>query len=69
MLFTGSQTHTFLVQALLLIENNELTVLVGFLQNILALLDVAVVVLQTKERGDEGHVGLSMARAKHVHLI
>lgn len=59
MLLTSIQSLTFLVQALLLIKNNELAVLVGFLQNVLALLDVAVVVLKTEERGHQGHVCLN----------
>lgn len=50
---------TFLVEALLLVEDNELAVLVGLLQDVLALLDVAVVVLQAKEGGHHGHVGLN----------
>lgn len=58
------QTLTFLMQALLLIENNELTVLVGLFQDVLALLDVAVVVLQSKEGGHQGHVSLKNIRAE-----
>lgn len=46
------------MQTFLLIENNELAVLVGFLQDVLALLDVAVVVFQTEEGRHQGHVGL-----------
>lgn len=61
---TSSKTLTFLVQALLLIENNELAVLVSLLEDILALLDVAVVVLQTKEGGHQGHVGLKRGEDK-----
>lgn len=57
-MITISQTLTFLVQAFLLVQNNELAVLVSFLQDVLALLDVAVVVLQTQERGHQGHVCL-----------
>ena len=59
---TRKQTLTFLVQALLLVENNEFAVLVGLLQDVLALLDVAVVVFQTKEGGHQGHVGLNAER-------
>lgn len=47
------------MQALLLIEDNELAVLMGLFQDVLALLDVAMVVLQTKEGGHQGHVGLN----------
>lgn len=57
-------TITFLVQALLFIENNELAVLVSLLQDILALLDVAMIVLQAKERGHKGHVCLDEVRIK-----
>lgn len=57
-------TITFLVQALLFIENNELAVLVSLLQDILALLDVAMIVLQTKEGGHKGHVCLDEVRIK-----
>lgn len=60
------QTHTFLVQALLLIENNELAVLVGLLQDVLTLLNVAVVVLQSKEGGHQGHVGLNGGRQEQI---
>lgn len=49
---------TFLVQALLLIQNDELAVLVRLLQDVLALLDVAVVVLQAQQWRNQGHVGL-----------
>ena len=49
---------TFLVQALLLIKNDQLAVLVSLLEDVLALLDVAVVVLQAQEGGHQGHVGL-----------
>lgn len=47
------------MQTLLLVENNELAVLMGLLQDVLALLDVAVVVFQTKEGGHQGHIGLN----------
>lgn len=50
------------MQAFLLIENNELAVLVGLLQDVFALLDVAVVVFQAKEGGHQGHVGLNEVR-------
>lgn len=40
---------TFSMQPLLLIQNDELAVLVGLLQHVLALLDVAVVVFQAEE--------------------
>ena len=59
------QTLTFLVQSLLLIENNELTVLVSLLQDILALLDVTVVVLQTQERRHKSHIGLDNKNGQH----
>lgn len=49
---------TFLVQALLLVQDDELAVLVRLLQDVLALLDVAVVVLQAQQRRNQGHVGL-----------
>lgn len=39
------------MQTLLLIENDELAVLVGLLQDVLALLDVAVVIFQAEEGG------------------
>lgn len=57
---SSKQTLTFLVQTLLLIENNELAVLMSLLQDILALLDVAVVVFQAKEGGHQGHIGLNV---------
>lgn len=63
---TSEQTLTFLVQTLLLIENNELAVLVGLLQDALALLDVAVIVFQSEEGGHQGHVGL--IRAENVNI-
>lgn len=46
------------MQALLLVEDDELAVLVRLLQDVLALLDVAVVVLQAQQRRHHGHVGL-----------
>lgn len=50
---------TFLVQPLLLIEDDELAVLMGLLQDVLTHLDVAVVVLQTQEWGHKGHICLN----------
>lgn len=47
------------MQTLLLIENNELAVLMGPLQDTLTLLDVAVVVFQAKEGRHQRHVGLN----------
>ena len=57
---TGSAGHqlTFPVQPFLLVEYDELAVLVGLLQDVLALLDVTVVVLQTQQGRHQGHVGL-----------
>lgn len=52
------QSLTFLVQTLLLIQDNQFTVLVSLLQHLLTLVNVAVVVLQTKEGGHQRHVGL-----------
>lgn len=46
------------MQALLLIQDDELAVLVGLLQDVLALLDVTVVVLQPQQGRHQGHVGL-----------
>lgn len=54
----GRNPLTFLVQTLLLIEDDELAVLVCLLQDVLALLDVAVVVFQPEEGRHQGHVGL-----------
>lgn len=56
---SNKQTLTFLVEALLLIENNELAVLMGLFQDILTLLDVAVVVFQAKEGRHQCHIGLN----------
>ncbi len=61
---TSEQTLTFLVQTLFLIKNNELAVFVSLLQDVLALLDVAVVVFQAKEGGHEGHVGLNGSKIR-----
>lgn len=41
-----NRPHTFLVEPLLLIQDDKLTVLVSLLQHVLALLNVAVIVLQ-----------------------
>lgn len=49
---------TFLMEPLLLIQDDELTVLVSLLQHVLALFDVAVIVLQAQQGGYQGHVGL-----------
>lgn len=54
----GRNPLTFLVQTLLLVEDDELAVLVCLLQDVLALLDVAVVVFQPEEGRHQGHVGL-----------
>ena len=48
----------FLVEPLLLIQNDQLAVLVSLLQHVLTLFDVAVIVLQTEQGGHEGHVRL-----------
>lgn len=53
------------MQTLLLIENNELAVLMGPLQDTLALLDVAVVVFQAKEGRHQRHVGLNVITKHH----
>lgn len=47
------------MQPLLLIQNDELAVLVGLLQHVLALLDVAVVVFQAEEGRHQCHIGLN----------
>lgn len=58
------------MQTLLLIQNDELAVLVGLLQDVLALLDVAVVVFQAEERGNQRHIGLKGIRqGQHSRLI
>lgn len=64
----SSGALTFPVQALLLVQNDQLAVLVRLLQDVLALLDVAVVVLQAQQGGDEGHVGLS-EEGQHQRFI
>lgn len=46
------------MQTLLLVQDDELAVLVGLLQDVLALLDVAVVVFQAEEGGHQRHIGL-----------
>lgn len=46
------------MQTLLLIQDDELAVLVGLLQDVLALLNVAVVVFQAEEGGHQCHIGL-----------
>lgn len=53
---------TFLMEPLLLIQDDELAVLVGLLQHMLALFDVAVVVLQAQQGGHQGHVRLQRRR-------
>lgn len=58
------RTFTFSMQALLLIQNDELAVLVGLLQDVLALLDVAVVVFQAEEGGHQRHIGLHGIRTR-----
>lgn len=58
------QSLTFLVQTLLLIQDNQFTVLVSLLQHLLTLVNVAVVVLQTKEGGHQRHVGLQGSRGE-----
>lgn len=55
------------MQTLLLIENDELAVLVGLLQDVLALLDVAVVIFQAEEGGHQCHIGLNGIRTCHTH--
>ena len=49
---------TFLVEPLLLVQDYQLAVLVSLLQHVLALFDVAVVVLQAQQRGHQGHIRL-----------
>ena len=49
---------TFLVEPLLLVQDDQLAVLVSLLQHVLALFDVAVIVLQTQQGGHQGHVRL-----------
>lgn len=50
------------MEPLLLIQDDELTVLVRLLQHMLALFDVAVIVLQAQQGGHQGHVGLQRGR-------
>lgn len=54
------------MQPLLLIQNDELAVLMGLLQDVLALLDVAVVIFQAEEGGHQGHIGLN-GITEHQH--
>lgn len=54
------------MQPFLLIQDDELAVLMGLLQDVLALLDVAVVIFQAEEGGHQGHIGLNGIR-KHQH--
>lgn len=64
-LFRGSdstQTFTFTMETLLLVQDDELAVLMGLLQDVLALLDVAVVVFQAEEGGHQRHIGLKGIR-------
>lgn len=49
---------TFLVESLLLIQDDQLTVLVSLLQHVLTLFDVAVIVLQAQQGSHQGHVRL-----------
>lgn len=65
----STQTLTFLMQALLLIENDELAVLMGLLQDVLALLDVAVVIFQAEEGGHQCHIGLNGITKHHHHTF
>lgn len=60
---------TFLVEPLLLIQDDQLTVLVRLLQYMLALLDVAVVVLQAQQRGHQGHVRLQRKQDFHGNRV
>lgn len=54
------------MQTLLLIQNDELAVLMGLLQDVLALLDVAVVIFQAEEGGHQCHIGLNgIAKRQH----
>lgn len=58
------------MQTLLLVQDDELAVLVGLLQDVLALLDVAVVVLQAEEGGHQRHVGLNgIAKTSTSHIL
>lgn len=50
------------MEPLLLVQDDELTVLVSLLQHVLALFDVAVIVLQAQQGGYQGHVGLQRGR-------
>lgn len=47
------------MQAFLLVKNDELAVFMRLLEDVLALFDVAVVVLQAQEGRNQGHVGLA----------
>ena len=49
---------TFLMEPLLLVQDDQFAVLVSLLQHVLALFDVAVVVLQAQQGGHQGHVRL-----------
>lgn len=55
----SSRSLTFPMQTLLLVQNDELAVLMGFLQDVLALLDVTVVIFQAEEGGHQCHIGLN----------
>lgn len=55
------------MQTLLLIQDDELAVLVGLLQDVLALLDVAVVVFQAQEGGHQCHIGLKGTAQRQRH--
>lgn len=60
---------TLLMQALLLIEDDELTVLVRLLQHILTLLHMTVIVFETQKGWHQGHVGLKTEQSnKHTRV-
>lgn len=60
---------TLLMQALLLIEDDELTVLVRLLQHILTLLHMTVIVFETQKGWHQGHIGLKTEQSnKHTRV-
>lgn len=65
----STRTLTFSMQTLLLIQNDELAVLMGLLQDVLALLDVAVVIFQAEEGGHQCHVGLNGITKRQQHTF
>lgn len=56
------------MQPLLLVQDDQLAVFVGFLQHVLALLNVAVVVLQAQQGRHQGYVGLQRSRTSRERV-